>query len=263
MPSLLACLLLSLTLCACSTPDLGIAPFLCNPGYPPCPEGYQCVTSGGRDICLREGANADLGVASGDGKPADGRRDGVKLDGTVHPPDSQVPRPDRPGGPVQVIVTEFMANPAASLDADGEWLELFNPGNAPVDINGWTLKDNGQDSHTIASSGPLVVPARAYLLLGRSRDKALNGGVNVAYAYSAFFLANTEDEVILLDAQNKLIDSFSYSPVKGFTIPNGASLSVKHPAADRNLAASWCAEPSAWPGSKGDKGTPGLNPNCK
>ena len=219
----------------------------------------RATKSDNRKICVKEGSQPPIvdGAPPAEGGAPDGAPpipDGPRPEGS--------PPPDGPAPAGKVIVTEFMANPKAVQDSDGEWIELFNIGNQPVDINGWTLKDQGTDAHVIQAPGPLVVPAGGYLLLGRTTDKLLNGGVHVLYAYKDFFLANTEDEVVLQDTGGAVVDSFSYSATKGFVIPEGASLSLKHPGVDQNDPGNWCAEPSPWPGSKGDNGTPGANPGC-
>ena len=252
--------LLALAATACSL-DLGEAPFLCHNGLPRCPDGYECVPSSGtpNGICIKEGAEPPVSDARPPdrGPPIDGKppADGPPVD------DGPLP-PDLPPQVGQVLVSEFMADPDMVTDTNGEWLELFNAGGQGVDINGWTLKDQGSDSHVIKNGGPLVVPAKGYLLLGRTTDKAANGGVNVVYAYQQFYIANTEDEIILLDGSGKQVDSFIYSKAAGFTIPKGASLSLKNPNSDKNKPGSWCTETKPWPGSKGDKGTPGFNPGC-
>jgi hypothetical protein len=248
--------------------DLGPSPFLCNNGSPTCPEGYACLAVGKQQLCVREGSTPPT--------LTDGRRDRSITDATIpdgrpraersrppdgpRPADGPLPPKDGPPGSVQIAITELMINPKAITDADGEWIELFNLGTQAVDINGWTLKDLGTDLHVIAAGGPLLVPAKGYLVLGKTTDMVKNGGVKVAYAYDNFFLANSSDEVLLLDASGKTIDSVTYTA--GWTIPDGASLSVKNPTLPKSNFSNWCEEPSVWAGSKGDKGTPGANPGC-
>ena len=253
----------------CSPMDLGEAPFLCNNGTPRCPTGYTCATG----VCVREGSSHNP-TDSGPGGKKDGpainkdgpaiNKDGpaINKDGPVQQKDGPVIKQDTGNpGTVKILITEFMPNPNAVSDNNGEWLELFNPGSVKVNINGWTLKDNGVDKEKIAHTGPLYVPANGFLVLGRSKDKATNGGAPVAYAYGAFFLSNTSDEVILQNEKGQTMDSFSYSA--SLSIPTGASLSVKSPGANKNLPTSWCTETTAWSGSSGDKGTP-LGPTaCK
>ena len=257
----------------CGLPDLGDAPFFCNSGTPRCPEEYHCVAN----VCVRDGLDftatetssdkKDKGTRDGGPPPADTKPPPTDTKppptDTKPPPTDTKPPPTDTGGKVVILITEFMPNPGAVLDSAGEWLELYNPGNQAININGWSLKDLGQDKHVIAHTGPLMVPSKGYLVLGRNSIQSQNGGVKVGYQYKNFQLANNWDEVYLLDNNGKTIDSFLYSTAKGFNIPSGASLSVRFPGLDKNVAANWCMETKPWPGSQGDKGTPLYNPNCK
>jgi hypothetical protein len=253
---------------ACSL-ELGDAPFLCHDGTPECPEGYYCEPDGKHGVCVKEGSlppklDASQPQPEASAETGPGPEVGVDM---PWPADMPVTPLDGPKIPGKVVITEFMANPYAGgkvPDTMGEWIELYNLGNTPVDINGWAIKDADSDNHMIQNGGPLIVPPKGYLLLGQTTDKALNGGVNVVYAYksSELYIANANDEIFLLDNTGKQVDGFSYSTAGGFKIPTGASLSVKSPTADKSKAANWCAETTAWPGSLGDKGTPGTNPGC-
>jgi len=250
---------------ACSL-ELGQAPFLCHDGTPECPEGYTCQTVGKDEICVKVGSPPPR-LDTGQQQLEAGAETAPKPEGGVDlpwTPDMPTKLDGAPPIPGKVVITEFMANPDATSDTSGEWIELYNLGSTPVDINGWSLKDAGSDNHVINNGGPLQVPAKGYLLLGRTKDMTLNGGVKVAYAYtgSELYISNTDDEIFLLDNTGAQVDGFSYTKAVGFSIPVGASLSVKSPTADKNQASSWCAETTAWPGSLGDKGTPGYNPGC-
>ncbi|MEM1080822.1 MAG: lamin tail domain-containing protein, partial [Pseudomonadota bacterium] len=102
--------------------------------------------------------------------------------------------------PPSIVINEILQNPSAVGDSAGEWVELFNPSSTPIDINGWTVRDDGIDSHVINNGGPLVVPGGGYLLLGNNTDTASNGGAPVDYSYgSSFFLSNSADEFIVED----------------------------------------------------------------
>lgn len=170
-------------------------------------------------------------------------------------PDGGVPD----GGPAsQVVITELMANPAVVSDNNGEWIELYNAGSAPVDLSGWTLKDDGTDSHTIA--GPLTIGAGQFVVLGSNAQSSANGGVTVAYQYSSFFLSNSADEVVLVNPGGSEVDRVAWTSSWG--IAAGASHQLLSPALNNNLAASWCVSTTAWSGSAGDLGTPGAANNC-
>ncbi|MDH3529482.1 MAG: lamin tail domain-containing protein, partial [Acidobacteriota bacterium] len=160
----------------------------------------------------------------------------------------------------QIVINEIIQNPAAVSDAVGEWFEVFNPGGSPVDINGWTIRDNDFDSHVIDNSGPLMVPAGGFLVLGINADFAANGGVTVGYQYSDLFLANGADELVLLDTTMAEIDRVEWDGGPSFPDPNGASMSLVGPGLDNNVGANWCEAPT--PFGAGDRGTPGAANDC-
>jgi PKD repeat protein len=160
-----------------------------------------------------------------------------------------------------LMVTEIMQNPSAVLDGAGEWFEVYNPTASPVNMNGWTIKDDGTDIHVI--SGSLIVPAGGFAVLGINSSSAANGGYTCNYQYSTFFLGNSGDEVVLLDPSNVEIDRVVYDGGPTWSDPNGASMVFTGtPSSDNNVFSNWTTatlrEPS-YSGSTGDKGSPGTN----
>ena len=152
----------------------------------------------------------------------------------------------------QLLITELMANPAAVADSAGEFIELYNPGSAPVNLNGWTLADEGSDRHTIMQD--LLVPPGGYLVLARNGDAATNGGVPVEYVYSGINLANGEDELLLFAPDGSEVERVLWGGASGLAITPGASLermTLDDPAL-------WITAQSQWPGSLGDLGSPGA-----
>ena len=161
----------------------------------------------------------------------------------------------------QPVINEIIQNPSAVSDSDGEWFELHNPTGSGIDIDGWTIEDNGTDSHVINNGGPLIVPAGGYLVLGVSADSATNGGVTVDYSYgSGFFLGNSGDELVLLDGSSTEIDRVEWDNGATFPDPNGASMSLIDPALDNNAGSNWCT--AITPFGDGDLGTPGAANDC-
>ena len=160
-----------------------------------------------------------------------------------------------PPAPV-IVITEIMQNPAAVADSAGEWFEVHNPGTQDVDIDGWTISDNGSDSHVIANGGPLIVPAGGYIVLGNNANPATNGGVTVAYAYSGVFLANGDDELVLTRPDGGEADRVEWDGGPVWPDPNGASMALIDPALDNNVGTNWVTATTAY--GAGDKGTPGA-----
>ncbi|MFZ9937134.1 MAG: Ig-like domain-containing protein [Luteolibacter sp.] len=156
-----------------------------------------------------------------------------------------------------LVINEVMQDPSAVGDSAGEWFEIYNPGASAVDINGWTISDNGTDSHVINNAGPLEVPAGGYLVLGNNSDFATNGGVNVAYSYgSSFFLSNNDDELVLTDSFANEIDRIEWDGGTLWPDPTGASMALSDPALDNNDGSNWFEEATFRYGA-GDFGTPG------
>ncbi|NUN14542.1 MAG: lamin tail domain-containing protein, partial [Myxococcales bacterium] len=154
-----------------------------------------------------------------------------------------------------VVITEIMVNPNAVSDTLGEWIELFNPTTVKLNIQGWRLVDLGGQTHVIDNSGPLYIKPGGYLVLGRSLDKANNGGVLVNYVYAGFELADGADQVILRNAQNVEVDRVEYT-AGPFPIVAGASIALKDNASNNNLNTSWATSTALFL-TGGDKGTPG------
>jgi hypothetical protein len=86
----------------------------------------------------------------------------------------------------------------------------MNRGDTAVDINGWTIQDNGGDLHVINNGGPLTIDGWGLLVLGNNGNSATNGGAPVDYEYSNFVLDNDADEIVLLDGSLAEIDRVEY-----------------------------------------------------
>jgi hypothetical protein len=154
-----------------------------------------------------------------------------------------------------------MNDPLTVSDNGGEWFELYNPTGRAIDIEGWTITDNGADSHIVDNSAPLLILANGYLLLGNNPDFGTNGGVTLNYAYGAdIFLSNSADAIHLLDSLSVLIDGVDYSAAGGFPHVPGASMSLEPSAPANDDAAKWCRSSTQF--GDGDFGTPGLANEC-
>ncbi len=169
-----------------------------------------------------------------------------------------------------VVINELMIDPVAVGDANGEWIELYNPTAAAVDLAGWYIAEDGPGIHQIV--GSLVIPSGGYLVLCRNSNASLNGGVTCAYQLTNFALVNGGDSVLLLDPQAAEIDRVVYGPDAGFTTsaPAAASVGLKHPYLDNAamVIPELPNDPTSWEDSNfvvstkvfgtGDKGTPGA-----
>ncbi|WP_299519989.1 lamin tail domain-containing protein [Winogradskyella sp.] len=157
----------------------------------------------------------------------------------------------------EVIISEVMQNPAAVDDTAGEYFEVYNAGNMPVDLIGWTISDNGTNSHVIGSS--VIIAPYDFAVLGNNSDFATNGNVNVDYEYSSFTLGNSDDEIILTDALSNEIDRVEYDGGPDWPDPDGAAMVYTgSDIQDNNDSSLWAAATFSQDISP-DFGSPGLN----
>ncbi len=165
-----------------------------------------------------------------------------------------------------IVINEFMADPASVADASGEWFEVYNSTNSTVDINGWVIKSAGDANHTIANGGPLNITAHGYLVLCNNSNSATNGGFTCNYQYSGIVLNNNTDDSIIINNGVSDIDTVNFGPTYSLTPVTGKSYELKNEVYDNNLnpQTNWVAAPrrggtySAATSSLYDKGSPGA-----
>lgn len=160
-----------------------------------------------------------------------------------------------------IYVTEIFADPKRVLDRFGEFIELYNAGDKPVQLNGWRLSDLGSDSHVVTQSSPLTIAPRSFLVMGQSADTERNGGIEVDYVFHGFNLSNAGDRVRLEDPCGNLVFDISYPNAKGWPkIRAGRSVEqTSNPHEGRH--SRWRLARNKLPG--GDRATPGYAPWTK
>lgn len=151
-----------------------------------------------------------------------------------------------------LLISEVLANPSAVSDGNGEYFELFNTSNIAIDINGFTISDEGSNSHLINSSNSLFVQPGEYFVLGNNGDLNNNGGYIADYVYSDFSLTNSSDEIILSSTDNIPIAQLAFS---------GAPFGISGTSAElinqllQPTAADYALSIAVF--GNGDRGTPG------
>ena len=117
---------------------------------------------------------------------------------------------------LSLTINEIMNNPSAVSDSDGEWFEIYNNGDISHELNGWTIKDNGSDSHVISSS--LIINPGEFKVLSNNSNQSTNGGLVGDYQYDGITLANGDDELVLIDLNGTVFDSVAYDGGPSFLI---------------------------------------------
>ena len=164
-------------------------------------------------------------------------------------------------GEIDLVISEVMANPQAVFDSAGEYFEIYNRGTATVDLAGWTIRDDDVDSQLIVAPGGLLIAPGEFLVLGNNSNSAQNGGHPTDYVYSAFFLANSVDEVVLGFTQGAAFVEVSRVNYTSSTFPYGAGVAMELidlATIDTNTPVAWEAATETF--GLGDFGTPGSGP---
>jgi Lamin Tail Domain len=116
-----------------------------------------------------------------------------------------------------VAITEFEYNPVSTDEDSPEWIELFNYGKVPVDIGGWTLKDNATSIYEFPTG--FTIPSGEYAIAARDRAAFVLkwlGGVDdarVAAGNTPFVMNNSSpgDGLYLRNGDGDLIWSLGYN----------------------------------------------------
>lgn len=157
-----------------------------------------------------------------------------------------------------LVISEFMANPAAVSDADGEWFEVYVT--RDVDLNGLEL---GRVVPTVDMTVPMgdCLPATAgsYVLFASKTDPAVNGGLPPVDLVIDFGLTNSGSG-LFVGQEGAVLDRVSWG-----SVGTGAATSLDPGQLDPTAnddPLNWCRATSAY--GAGDLGTPrAANPSCQ
>jgi hypothetical protein len=111
-----------------------------------------------------------------------------------------------------LILNEIMAWP---VSGSPEWIEIYNPSEFKIDINGWTLTDSDTSRHYVISDVPLFILPGAYIVVS-GQAIYLEDIQSFAAVMSEFpVLNNKDDSVFLYDPSGTPIDHVHYSVTWG------------------------------------------------
>lgn len=110
----------------------------------------------------------------------------------------------------EIIVNEIMFAPESN---DAEWVELFNCGEQPVNLRGWTLTDRSTVVALLSGEDVVLLPGE-YVVIAQFLPLAQQWPSLPAPALvpTAFpVLNNTGDDIVLRNAEGRTIDSLAYT----------------------------------------------------
>ena len=173
-----------------------------------------------------------------------------------------------------IKINEFISNPGGA-DTDLEWVELYNAGNEPYRVDGWTIATAGSETFGVDYTfpgGTELAPGAFLVVGGSSVDEA-------DFVAVGFSIGNgTEgDGLQLANCEGAVVDTVLYGDEMedGLVDDNGGSLVVKEVTEDASIgrypdgeetesAEDWHTytsptpgAPNGEPGAGGDTGGPG------
>jgi len=164
-----------------------------------------------------------------------------------------------------LVISEVLYDPLQpGVDVDFEFVEVFNPTGAPVDLTGWALHDNSEQdlvpATVLAPGAYLVIAATSAGFFANYPD--FDGDLVVLEDSIGNGLGNAGDRVILVDPGGAPVDAMSYgTDGSEFTppcpdVPEGQSLARVPASRDSDSAADWV------PQSEPNPGGPGIAPTA-
>jgi len=114
----------------------------------------------------------------------------------------------------QVVINEFMASNAMTFpdivnyEDFPDWIELYNTTNKSLDISGWYLTDNLNNTEKFKIPEGSYIPANGYKIIFASGYEGSFTGFY--YLHSNFKLSQDGEEIGLFNSNGQIIDSIIY-----------------------------------------------------
>ncbi len=144
----------------------------------------------------------------------------------------------------QIVLNEINYN---SLDTNdpGDWLELYNPNDYPIDMSGWIFRDSNT-AHGFVFPFAYTLAAGEYGVI--CADRALFANifpeVTPCTGEMDFGLSGAGEFICLIDSNGVVVDSLHYDdnmPWPEGPDGSGSTLSLINPDLDNALPSSWAA----------------------
>ncbi|PKL85022.1 MAG: hypothetical protein CVV22_10240 [Ignavibacteriae bacterium HGW-Ignavibacteriae-1] len=141
----------------------------------------------------------------------------------------------------EVVINEIMYKSLKAFDTN-DWIELYNPSDADLNISGWLLKDD-KDTRHFAFPANTIIKKRDFLVIIESKNKFTNVHPGIEnYVGSFTFGFGTDDMVRIYNSNLQIVDSVNYkskSPWYPETDSLGPSLELISHELDNSKAQSW------------------------
>jgi len=153
----------------------------------------------------------------------------------------------------EIVINEINYNSADNFDP-GDWIELFNRTDKPVDIGGWYYSDS-DDNHKFYFPEETVIDSGGYLVVVEN-DSAFTTFFPEVQNYigeTGFGLNGSGEFMKLVNSQNQIVDSLTYDDSSPWPVEadgQGATLELIDANSDNSIGENWQASTG--------HGTPGM-----
>ena len=146
--------------------------------------------------------------------------------------------------PDSLVINEINYNASPDFDP-GDWVELYNPMDHPVNVSGWVFKDE-DDLHAFTFPSGTEISSEGYIVIANDMTGFHNlfPAVTNYVGSMGFGLAGGGELIRLYNNTGTLIDTVNYDDVAPWpTRPDGqgATLELLSPDLDNALGQNWKA----------------------
>lgn len=147
------------------------------------------------------------------------------------------PAPESP-----ILITEICYNPSPDANS-GDWIEIYNNSDEPVDLSGWAFFDS-DNSHVFNIQEGLHIQPYQYYVIAETKLKfeAIYPNLS-AFVYGfGFGLSNTGEALRLFDKEMNLIDIVEYSNAAPWPVLSDYfTIELIDNVLDNNVGRHWSA----------------------
>jgi hypothetical protein len=147
-----------------------------------------------------------------------------------------------------VVINELMYSP---IPSSPEWVEVYNRGQAEVDLAGWFIQKGDSSGRRMLSSRSVVLSPGGYVVLSSDSLNPKGNYPTLMPIGGMISLKNEGDVVTLTDSRSAVMDQVSYRPAWGGK--TGVSLERVSPEIPSQDSTNWgsCVDPAgSTPGAK-------------
>ena len=164
-----------------------------------------------------------------------------------------------------LVINEINYNSAPEFDP-GDWVELYNPMDHPVDVSGWVFKDE-DDLHAYTFASGTQIPSKGYMVIAFDMTTFHNlfPAVTNYVGPMGFGFAGGGELLRVFNNTGTLIDTVHYDDVAPWpTRPDGqgATLELISPDLDNALGQNWKASGITTHGTPGEENSINVGINA-